>query len=203
MTSFNRAVNQHLGCAPFRDKILHPSPIHQHVPRTALVLERPGAERRQVQSLRHLPEPGGEAAVVDVSVIARVELVEQTLDVSFGDAELAAHRREILVLDPAGLVHVAGGEEPPEIGSGSVHRIRTRTGVTSNPGPMNPAPSDGPTAGVREALRRRSLVWPSLWAWSGEFMAQISTSGPGPSAAAAAGVYDHFTVIGATDGAVI
>lgn len=199
MTSFNLVVNQHLGCAPFRDKILHPSPIHQHVPRIALVLERPGAERRQVQSLRHLPEPGGEAAVVDGSVITRVELVEQTLDVSFGDAELAAHRREVLELDPAGLVQVAGGEEPPEIGSGSVHRIRTGQGVTSNPGPMNPAP----TSGVREALQRRSLVWLSLWAWSNDFIAQISTSGRGPSAAAAAGVYDRFTVIGATDGAVI
>lgn len=150
MTSFNLVVNQNLGCAPFRDKSLHPSPIHQHVPRIALVLGRPGAERRQVQSLRHLLKPGGEVAVVDVSVITRVELVEQTSDVSVGDAELATHRREILVLDPAGLVHVAGGKQPPEIGSGSVHRIGTTQDVTLNPGPMNPAP--GPTSGVREAL---------------------------------------------------
>lgn len=164
-----------------------------------MVLERPGAKRRQVQSLRHLPEPGGEVAVVDVSVITRVELVEQTFDVRFGDAELAAHRREILVLDPAGLVHVAGGKQPPEIGSGSVHRTRTTEGAALNPGPMNNAP----TSGVREALQRRSLVWLSLWAGPDEFMAQISTSCPGPSATAAAGVYDHFTVIGATDGAII
>lgn len=158
MTSFNLVVNQHLGCAPFSDKSLHPSPIHQHVPRIALVLERPGVKRRQVQSLRHLPKPGGEVAVVDVSVITSVELVEQTFDVSFGDAEFAAHRREILELDPAGLVHVAGGKQPPEIGSGSVHRIRITQDVTLNPGPMNPAPRDGPTSGVREALQRRSLV---------------------------------------------
>lgn len=168
-----------------------------------MVLERPGAQRGQVQSLRNLPKPGGEVAVVDVAVITRVELVEQTSDVSFGDAELAAHRREILVLDPAGLVHVAGGKEPPEIGSGSVHRIGTTQVVTSNPGPMNPAPGGGPTAGVREALQRRPLVRVWLWAWSDEVMAQISTSGLGPSAPAAAGVYDRFTVIGATDGAVI
>lgn len=197
-------VRQHSAGSPFRDKSLHSStPIRQHVPRIALVLQRPGAQRRQVQRLRHLPKLGGEVAVVDASVIARVELVEQTSDVSFGDAELAAHRREILVLDLTGFVHVAGGKQPPQVGSGSVHRIRIMQDVTSNPVPMNPAPSDGPASGVREVLRRRSLARLSLKAGSDAFTAQTSASGPGPSATAAAGVYGHFMVIGAAGGAAI
>lgn len=115
--------------SPVGHQSLRFSLIRQHVPRTAPVLERPGAQRcqaqAQVQSLRHLPEPGGEVAVVDVPVSIRVELVEQSFDVSFSHAELKAHRRKILVFDLAGFVHVAGGKQPPQVGSFSVHRLGT------------------------------------------------------------------------------
>lgn len=59
---------------------------------------------------------------------------------------------------------------------------------------MNPARNDGPTAGVREALQRRLLVQIPLWAGWEMILAQINTSGPDPSAPAAAGVY-NVTVI--------
>lgn len=118
--------------SPFGYQSLRFSLIHQHVPRIALVLERPGAKRCQVQSIRHLPKLGGEVAVVDVSVIIRVELVEQSFDVSFRDAEFEAHRRKILVFDLPGLVDVAGGKQPPEVGSCSVHRIRITQDVIVN-----------------------------------------------------------------------
>lgn len=110
--------------SPLRYQSLRFSLIHQHVPRVALVPERPGAKRRQVQSLRHLPKLGGEVAVVDVPVSILVELVEQSFDVSLGDVEFQAHRHKILVFDLPGLVHVADGKQPPEVGSCSVHRAR-------------------------------------------------------------------------------
>lgn len=54
---------------------------------------------------------------------------------------------------------------------------------------MNPARNDAPTAGVREVLQRRLLVQIQLWAGSEIIWAQMKTSGPDPSApAAAAGV---------------
>lgn len=117
---------------PFRHKSLRFSLIHQHIPRIALVPERPGAKRRQVQRLRHLPKLGGEVTVVDVSIIIRVELVEQSFDVSFRDVEFEAHRGKILVFDLPGLVHVAGGKQPPEVGFCSVHRIKIMQDVTLN-----------------------------------------------------------------------
>ena len=103
--------------SPFRYQSLRFSPIHQRVPRIALILERPGAKRCQVESRRHLPKLGGEVAIVDVSLIIRVELVKQSFNVSFRDTELEAHRRKILVFDLPGFVHVAGGKQPPEVGS--------------------------------------------------------------------------------------
>lgn len=118
--------------SPFRYQSLRFSLIHQHVPRIALVLERPGGKRCQVQSLRHLPKLGGEVSVVDVPVSIRVELLEQSFDVSFRNAELEAHRRKILVFDLPGLVDVAGGKQPPQVGSFSVHRIRITLDVTLN-----------------------------------------------------------------------
>lgn len=57
---------------------------------------------------------------------------------------------------------------------------------------MNPPRNDAPAAGVREPLRRRLLVQILLWAESEMILAHIKTSGPDPSApaaAAAAGVY--------------
>lgn len=175
--------------SPFRYQSLRFSLlIHQHVPRISLVLERAGVQGRQVQSLRHLPKPGGKVAVVDVPIIIRVELVEQSLDVSFGDAEVQAHRRKILVFDLPGLVDVAGGKQPPEVGSCSVHRLRNSQTAPLNSAPMNPARNDGPSAGVREPPHRRSLVQIPLWAGPEMDLAQIKASGPDMSAPAAAGV---------------
>lgn len=105
---------------PFRNQSLRIYPAHKLFPRTASVLGRPGAERRQVQSLGHLLEPGGELAVVDVSVFVRVELVEQSFDLSFGDVELPADHGEVLVLDPARFVHITSGKQSAK--AGSLHR---------------------------------------------------------------------------------
>lgn len=107
---------QRVASLPFRNQIVHITPAHKLFPRTGLPGggRAAGAQERQVQALRELPERGGELAVVDGTVLVRVELVEQSLDLGVRDAELPAHRDEVLVLDPARFVHVTGGKEPPE-----------------------------------------------------------------------------------------
>lgn len=95
---------------PFRDQPVHITPAHKLFPGTG----RLGAEGGQVQALRELLEPGGKLAVVDEPVLVRVELSKQSRDLVLGDAELAADRSKVLVLDPTRFVRIAGGEESPE-----------------------------------------------------------------------------------------
>lgn len=102
---------------PLGQETLGVHPAHELFPRAA----RPRAARAPVERVRHLPEPAGELAVVDVSALVRVELVEQSSDLGLGDAELPADDREVAVLDLPGLVHVAGGKEPPQTGSVHAH----------------------------------------------------------------------------------
>ena len=94
---------------PFREQRDRIVPVQEFVPRTGgLTVGRlDGAERRQVQRLRHLLELGREAGVVDVSVSVRVELVKQSFNLVFGYVKFSAHHGEVLVFDVARFVDIA------------------------------------------------------------------------------------------------
>ena len=149
--------------APFRQEVLRVHPTHELFPRPSRAEARPGPAAGggpPVQLLGHLLEPGGELAVVDVSVLVRVEPVEQSLDLGFGHVELPAHHREIPELDLPGVVHIAGGKQPPETGAVHVLRFKTRDSWDK----FLLWTDSGPLPQHKWEIKIRSLVQVSVWA---------------------------------------